>query len=251
VTVFHALSAIGSLTLDSYSITADPAPVAFSEGMISLDFDDGWVSTYLNGLPIIEAAGLKSTQYVVSSVLGSSADGYISVAQMLDMQTRGHDIESHTKTHPELPLLSQAQMQDEIAGSKSTLEALGVSPITAMAYPYGEWDAATDFVVKQSGYGAARTALASDGGYNAKNGNPFLLKTFSVEDSDTTLAQVKAIINNALATKTWAILVMHQISNSPGQFGTTPARLQQIVDYIKSVNARVVTVREGVSLMSH
>jgi glucose/arabinose dehydrogenase/peptidoglycan/xylan/chitin deacetylase (PgdA/CDA1 family) len=69
MTVFHTLNAVGSLTVDNYSLTlatagsiADP----FTQGMISLTFDDGWLSHYANAVPILNAAGLKGGFYIIT-----------------------------------------------------------------------------------------------------------------------------------------------------------------------------------------
>jgi hypothetical protein len=53
LTIFHLISSVGWLTVDDYSLTKNPDPVSFSQGMVSLDFDDGWLSTFTNGIPIL------------------------------------------------------------------------------------------------------------------------------------------------------------------------------------------------------
>lgn len=257
MTVFHMIRAKGALTLDDVSIspvgTSTPnVNVPFAQGMVSLDFDDGWLSTYQNGLPILDAAGLKSTQYIISDSLQGWA-GYAGKTQVLDMQNRGHEIGSHTKTHPELPLLTPAQMQNEIIGSKADLEAAGVSTIKAFAYPYGEWNSTTDSIVKSAGYLAARTSLAVDQGFNYKDGNHFLLKTQSVK-STTPVSQITAWIDQAIANKTWLVLMFHKVQTSGDDlndvYWISPANLQQVVDYLISKNVMVVTASQGAAMMN-
>lgn len=72
VTVFHLLSSVGQLTVDAYSLTSaqtpPPAP-GYTQGFISLTFDDGWASQYTNAKPILDAAGYKGTFYVISHVI--------------------------------------------------------------------------------------------------------------------------------------------------------------------------------------
>jgi peptidoglycan/xylan/chitin deacetylase (PgdA/CDA1 family) len=64
-------------------------------------------------------------------------------ARMTDEQIAGvaahplFAIGSHSRTHPVLSLLDAAGQSREIAGSKSELEAITGSAVTAFAYPYG------------------------------------------------------------------------------------------------------------------
>ncbi len=217
--------------------------------MVSLDFDDGWLSTYQNALPILSAAGMKSTQYIIS---GSLTDPqYANATQILAMQSQGHEIGSHSKTHPYLTTLDVPQMQDEIAGSKSTLESLGVNSIRSFDYPYGDWNNPVVQVVQQSGYLGARTV---ETGFNYRDGNPLLLKVQAV-NSDTSVAQVEQWIDQAAAQNTWLILIFHKIQNSGDDtsdvYWTSLGNLQQIVDYLASKSAKVVTASEGIYQMTH
>ncbi len=70
LTVFHSLSANGTLAVDNYSLTqgASPPPPEdlFSRGLVSFTFDDGWITQYNDALPILNAAGLKGTFYIIS-----------------------------------------------------------------------------------------------------------------------------------------------------------------------------------------
>jgi len=42
-----------------------PMARVFPNGAVSLSFDDGWRTSYKNGLPILEEAGLKSTHWLL------------------------------------------------------------------------------------------------------------------------------------------------------------------------------------------
>ncbi len=70
LTVFHALNTNGMLTVDNYSLapgeTPPPPEDLFSRGLVSFTFDDGWITQYNDALPILNAAGLKGTFYIVS-----------------------------------------------------------------------------------------------------------------------------------------------------------------------------------------
>jgi peptidoglycan/xylan/chitin deacetylase (PgdA/CDA1 family) len=243
LTIFHLLNQNGYLVTDNYLLTARPAGETFTRGRVSLAFDDGWRSTLENGLPILNAAGLKSTQFVITGYL-TGDQNYVSGAEVLQMFAAGHEIGSHTRTHPHLPTLTDGQKREEIIGSFDDLTNLGIAPVVSFAYPYGEYDAQTIAIIKETGYQNARTAVVADSGFNTKNSDPWLLKTQSVE-ATTTLDQVKSWIDTANNNKTWLILVFHQIDNSGTQYATSPARLQEIVDYLTQTNTLVVPIKDG------
>ncbi len=67
--VFHLIQSIGTLTVDNYAMTtlsSGPTTDSFGQGYVSLTFDDGLISHYSNALPIINAAGLKGSFYIIT-----------------------------------------------------------------------------------------------------------------------------------------------------------------------------------------
>lgn len=70
MTVFHSLSTNGTLSIDNYSLTPGESPTPpgdlFSRGLVSFTFDDGWITQYNDAFPILNAAGLKGTFYIIS-----------------------------------------------------------------------------------------------------------------------------------------------------------------------------------------
>lgn len=71
ITVFHLLSAVGSLSIDDVHLAkagdGSVSPAAFPEGMVSFTFDDAWYSQYENAVPILDEAGIDATFFIVSS----------------------------------------------------------------------------------------------------------------------------------------------------------------------------------------
>jgi peptidoglycan/xylan/chitin deacetylase (PgdA/CDA1 family) len=74
VTVFHLLNSVGTLTIDDVSLTKG-ASGAFPNGMVSLTFDDGWNSHYVNALPILNEANMKASFYIISDEMLAAPSG--------------------------------------------------------------------------------------------------------------------------------------------------------------------------------
>lgn len=97
---------------------------------VMLTFDDGTISHYTQAYPILKKYKQTGVFFVVSHRTT------ISNAQLKEMSDNGMDIESHTQTHPDLVKLTNLnQMQNEIGGSKSELEARTGKSVVSIAYP--------------------------------------------------------------------------------------------------------------------
>lgn len=239
-TVFHVIRSIGYLEVDEYAArSASDDPSRFAEGMITLAFDDGWRSIYDNALPIIEARGFRSTQYIVTGRFGFPA--YVTAAEVRDMAARGHEIAAHTRTHRDLTTLSTPEARMEIAGSRDDLLALGVGPVESFAYPFGALSATLVDLVRAAGYSSAR---GTGNGMNLRTADPHLLRRQAVKDSVAT-GTITAWIDEALDGRTWLVLVFHEVNASGHSEATRPEKLEAIVAYLAAKGARVVTVTEG------
>jgi len=242
VTVFHLIKGVGTLTTDDYSLTQIPA--AFSHGMVSLNFDDGWRSAYEIGFPILHAARIPATFYIVSTYLGYPH--YMTKQDVLTLEAAGNEIGAHTRTHPDVTTLSPQAMQNEIAGSRMDLLGMGVHSVTTFAYPYGTYNGDADVIVRQSGYLGART---TDDGMDFPGSNPYLLKSETV-DANTTVAQIEDWINQAIQSDQWLTLVFHQLDQSfvgaGDAYSMSSSNFQAVVNYLVQNNVPVVTTAQGI-----
>jgi peptidoglycan/xylan/chitin deacetylase (PgdA/CDA1 family) len=109
---------------------------------ISFTFDDTYAAQ-VGAAAILEAHGLRGTFYVNSpqlhraaANLGNPDRGSMSIAEVLDMQARGHDIGGHTLGHLSLTDVPEAERVREILGDRAQLLQLGIEA-RSFAYPYG------------------------------------------------------------------------------------------------------------------
>ena len=70
----------------------------FKQAVISIDVDDGWLSTYNNGFPIFNKYGFKVTNYIITGD-SNIKSSYINYEQIKDLSKQGHSIQSHTVSH--------------------------------------------------------------------------------------------------------------------------------------------------------
>jgi peptidoglycan/xylan/chitin deacetylase (PgdA/CDA1 family) len=166
------------------SLTACAGPAAGKR--IVVTFDDGYVNVLRHGLEPLAATGFKAIQFLVADLLGKcnewdvplgeAPEPMMDAAQVREWLAAGHDIGSHTLTHPFLTQIFPARAEEEISASRKALEDLFGRPIEHFCYPYGDWnERVRDFVVA-AGY---KTACTTGAGVNTAADSPFALKRFT------------------------------------------------------------------------
>ncbi len=246
VTVFHLIAKKGTLIVDDYSLLDTGVAPKFSEGMVSFTFDDGYENIFTAGIPILDEAGIKSTQAIITKKFTDPL--YMTKAQVQELAENGHEISSHTRTHPNLTTLTKAKATTEIVGSKSDLAALGITANSFM-YPLGAYNDSIQAIVKNAGYAGARI---SDEGYNNSTSRSYQILSQNV-NNDVSIETIKSWIDTAIANKTWVVLMFHQqakLPNTPENlYSNDPEILQQIVDYVQLKDVKTVTFGQGVSML--
>jgi peptidoglycan/xylan/chitin deacetylase (PgdA/CDA1 family) len=99
-------------------------------------------------------------------------DGMMSWEQLRTLAAAGHEIGSHSWSHPLLPGVGDAQLQREVAGSRERIRAeLGVA-CESFCYPNGDCDARVVEAVRGAGY---RQAVVTAWGPNPRGADPLRL----------------------------------------------------------------------------
>jgi len=99
-------------------------------------------------------------------------DGIMSWDQLRVLASAGHEIGSHSMSHPILPLCSDSDLEREIVGSKAALEEHLQLEIASFCYPNGDCDARVADAVHRAGY---RQAVRAAGGSNRRGTSLFEL----------------------------------------------------------------------------
>ena len=100
---------------------------------------------------------------------------------------RGVCVASHSKTHRNLPALTDDDLDDELRGSKQTLEALLDREVEHFAFPSGDYDDRVVARLHESGY---RWGWTTDPGFVETADLPFRIPRVLIDDraSDAVLS---------------------------------------------------------------
>jgi len=120
-------------------------------------------------------------------------------------------------------------------------------PPVSFAYPYGDYNASAVSIAR-SVYLDARTV---EPGFIDKTTDPLLLKCFIIDASAIYSAtDITKAIDDALASGTWLVLVFQRVDEPASSISVPHQWIQQIVNYLASKGARVVTMSQGAKLLT-
>lgn len=149
---------------------------------VVISFDDGYQSVFDNAMDALANDQFKAVQFLVPKFLGKSNEWdlildmeqqrLMDVPQIREWLSAGHEIGSHTLTHPYLTRLSLKQAREEITASKKLLEDLFGIEVKHFCYPYGDYNENVRHWVIEAGY---RTASTIRFGINTVASDPFTL----------------------------------------------------------------------------
>ncbi|GAA2336784.1 polysaccharide deacetylase family protein [Dactylosporangium salmoneum] len=241
ITVFQVLAKVGWITADDFSL-AEYTPAQLSRALVSLTFDDGWLSQYTAGVPLLDKYHMDATYYLLTSTV--DYPDYMTKAQMGDLANHGIEIASHTVDHPHLPTLTAAKVDSELKDSQATLRQwYGPTVAKNFATPYGEYNA-TVLSTSKKYY---RSHRSTDEGYNTKDSTD--VNNIKVQNilNTTTPAQVGQWIDQAIRDKSWLVLVYHEVSASAEDptYAVTPANLEAELKLIQQKGIAVRTVDQA------
>lgn len=241
LTIFHIINKVWFLVIDNVTLTTQNN--SFSEWMISFSFDDGFKNIYDLAIPILDNAGIKSTQAVMTSSFNYPM--YMSKEEVKKLYDNWHEIASHTMNHVNLTQVSIETAIEEISKSKSDLLDIWIN-VTSFVYPYGAYNNQTINILKESWYLWARSVFQW---FNTPNSDKFQLKDMHV-DGNATWENIKLWIDKAINEKKWLILEFHQQGENLWYYSNTTEFLQKIVDYVVEKKVKTITIAQWIEMIN-
>ncbi len=191
-----------------------PLPVATTQvtrwqgdapAAVSMTFDDADESHWVLGARMLRDRGLLGSFYLPT-------DWVTDWQPWRDLASEGHEIGSHTVTHPLLTGLPLEQVEQELLESKNILEAEIGQEVLTFAYPFSAENDAIRAV-------ASNHYVASRAGPLLDTVNPSAPPDWHglhaiVPISSWNLARMQVELDRVMAEKGWLIVQIHGIGNS-------------------------------------
>lgn len=223
-------------------LAADPA-----EALVSFTFDDFPRTAARNGADVLERFDARGCFYAATGLAGGTSPGgpLFTEDDITRLVQAGHEIGGHTVSHQDLARMPQDRALREIRDNLDQLRAMGAGDIRQFAYPYGETSPALKRVIADT-FTAARGILP---GLNKAGSDAMQLRSVEIDASAASLARGEAMIEAALRQKAWLIFFTHDVTRTPGGWGTTPEILTRLVQRARDGGARIVTPSEAMDLI--
>jgi len=212
--------------------------------IVSFAFDDFPKSAVSNGAAILESKGLAGTYYLSSSFAGTRVDGteYCDMADLRRLIDNGHEIGCHTASHLRVPTVPPVQLLDDLeSNARFVREHLGDLRMTTFAFPFGAINVAAKLLL-QTRFAACRASLP---GVNRGSADLGALKAERLYSNSPRAERIRTLISRAAKPRSWLILYTHDVSDSPGPFGCTPALLETALNFALKAGFQVFTVRNA------
>jgi len=211
------------------------------QGLVTLWFDDAWLTQYTNAFPLMTQYKFKGALAVPTKSVGFNA--YMNWTQIKRLQYEGWEISAHSRTHNcEFVFGDNQIIESEILGSKSDLKSHGLVHDIYVA-PCGKSSEYANEVILKN-FVASRNV---NRGFNPLPlQNTFDLKVQAVE-KNTTAEEVKIWIDQAKKSNSWLILMFHQVDNVAEEFGTTISEFSKILSAINESKLEVVVPSQVVN----
>jgi peptidoglycan/xylan/chitin deacetylase (PgdA/CDA1 family) len=130
-------------------------PVPFTDKVIVISFDDGFLSMYLKLLPLVKEFGYPVTLFVYTDNIFTKSNNNITWLKLKKMEESGIDVQCHSMSHIDLEQLSEKskgnvqstaessirkRLFQEIYLSKRIIELYLNKSVDYFAYPYGRYN---------------------------------------------------------------------------------------------------------------
>jgi peptidoglycan/xylan/chitin deacetylase (PgdA/CDA1 family) len=225
ILLFTAFLAVGSA---GYSQTIDPPYEVgtwpgFRSAAISYTFDDGCFNQFAIAIPMFNEFDFKLTLFTVTNWSPNWT-------ALQNAASAGHEVASHTVTHPSLSGMTIAQQTTELKNSQDVINAHIKGPnCVTLAYPYC---VPSDQALTAQYYIAARHCQ----GYIERStpANFYQISSLICGNlgSVKTAADFSQKFENAATSKGWCVLLIHGIDNDGGYSPLPSATLRASLEYL-------------------
>lgn len=173
------------------TITFAKPDFAANKKPVIITFDDAFESVYSNAFPLLKKYGFKSVIFTIAGYIGKTSDWeaypvqrrfrHMNPGMLGEMLRSGHEIGSHSMTHPYLPGLTTTKIYIELRQSKQVLEDILKTEIISICYPYGKFNNTIISQAEKAGYLVGTTNLS----IKKRIGNNLCIKRRSIYSFDS------------------------------------------------------------------
>lgn len=176
---------------------------------VLVTFDDAYADLAEYALPALRRHDFGAVVFVVTGHIGgenrwdqahgSGAHRLMTADQIREWTVRGVEFGAHSRTHPDLTVLSRPQLELEIRGSRDDLAAVTGRRVVSFAYPFGR----SNDGVREYVRGAFDCAFSCEEGMNTVSTDLHALRRSMVQPDESVLALMCRVRVGAYPVTRW------------------------------------------------
>jgi peptidoglycan/xylan/chitin deacetylase (PgdA/CDA1 family) len=165
-----------------HAVTLEQLRSHWSEGAslpakpVVVTFDNGYQSQYTNALPVLAQLGWRAVENIQLTGLPPSQGG-LSQAQVQGLVLAGWELDTQGISHADLIALDAAQLREQVAVSRQTIQRRFHVPVSWFCYPSGHYNATVIAAVREAGYRGSTTVVP---GWAGPESDPYRLPRLRV-----------------------------------------------------------------------
>lgn len=203
----------------------------FRDAALTYTFDDGCSNQFTKTIPMFDEFGYKLTLFTVTDWSSANWDKLQSAA------INGHEVASHTVTHPRLTGASKATQVSELQNSKLEIDKkITSAKCLTLAYPFC---ATGDYTIVSQNYISARGCQGFIEGKTPADFMNISSLICGTEGALKTADNINSKITEATAKNGWLVLLFHGIDNDGGYSSFSSAELRKNLEYVKNIDAKI------------
>ncbi len=198
----------------------------FKKAAVTYTFDDGTAKQFSIAIPLFDEYGYKATLFTVTDWSSNNWTKLQAAA------ANGHEVASHTVSHPHFNSISDSLLENELANSKSIIESkIQHQQCLTIAYPYCETG---NIELVKKYYIAGRIC---SGQIEASTPADFYQISSLICGSVGTVktsADFNSRVKSAASSGGWVVYLIHGIDNDGGYSPLSSDTLRKSLDYLKT-----------------
>ncbi|HEY2835093.1 MAG TPA: polysaccharide deacetylase family protein [Rhizomicrobium sp.] len=210
----------------------------------SITFDDFPKSAWSEGGPVLARHGVRATYYTSGSFCGRTVEGrvFYDADDLHALKRAGHEIACHSFAHQPTPNLSTQDLEADSARNAEFLKPfLDGGRAESYAFPYGLASPRTKrfFAARFGNVRGVHPKL------NSGRVDLALLNAISMETRCWDSAAIREAITRARHDCAWIIFYSHGVSETPGEYDSTPAMLSEVLGCLGEARIEILPMREA------
>ncbi|MCH8618604.1 polysaccharide deacetylase family protein [Undibacterium sp. TS12] len=218
-------------------------PLNKARGVVSFSFDDVPASACHQGAMLLERYQARGTFYVCGGLTDGIEQNQVchSAEDLQRLQENGHEVGCHTYSHTNCANASNDMLTADWEKNQAFFKQHNIADC-GFAFPFGAYDLGSKLAAnKRFSYNRI-----TGGGTQIGRADLSALRAQSLYSGRTNMDALVALIAHTASQGGWLILYSHEVSETPGPWGTTPELLETALQLATQEGCQVLPVHRAI-----